>query len=176
MGATMIEHGPAMSRLCVAAAGGAGPLRSIQESSGFYRLYLTTDPADGAEYAVAAPGLDEVSLISDLIDAMREQVTITQGLHQPVLAGFHVGIIKLTGADFGGTGVERALALVRDPAIAAHVSLRATAADSAQGRHCLAVAITARLFEDLRAEGLSSNGWQPVPAADAWLRLFDIIS
>jgi hypothetical protein len=176
METTLTEHGPAVSRLCVAAAGGTGPLRSIQESSGFYRLYLTTDPADGTEFAVAPPGLDEVSLVSDVIDAMRERVTITPGLRHPVLAGFHVGIIKLTGAGFGGTGVERVLALVRDPAIAAHVSLRAAATDSARGPHCLAVAITARLFEDLRAEGLPSDGWNLVPAADAWLRLFDVIS
>jgi hypothetical protein len=177
MEATMTEHGPAVSRLCVAAAGGAEPLRSIQESLGFYRLYLTTDPADGAEFAVAAPGLDEVSLISDLIDAMREQVTITPGVRKPVLAGFHVGIIKLTSVGFGGTGVKRVLALVRDPAIAAHVSLRVTPVDSAGGRrHCLAVAITARFFEDLRAEGLPGEGWQQIPAADAWLRLFDVVS
>ncbi len=172
----MTEHGPAVSRLCVAAAGGGEPLRSIQESSGFYRLYLATDPADGTEFAVAAPGLDEVSLISELIDAIREQVTITPGLRQPVLAGFHVGIIKLTGNGFGGTGVDRVLALVRDPAIAAHVSRRATAADSARGGSRLAIAITAGLFEDLRAEGLPGEDWQLVPAADAWLRLFDVIS
>ena len=149
----MNEHGPAVSRLCVATAGGAEPLRSIQESSGFYRLYLTQDPVDGAEFAVATPGLDEVSLIADLIDAIH-QVTTTLGRRQPVLAGFHVGIIKLTDTGFGGTGIERALALVRDPAIAAQVSLRAAAAYSARGGHCLAVAITAGLFEDLRAEGL----------------------
>lgn len=168
----MNEHGPAVSRLCVATAGGAEPLRSIQEFSGFYRLYLTQDPVDGAEFAVATPGLDEVSLIADLIDAIHQQVTTTLGQCQPVLAAFHVGIIKLTDTGFGGTGIERALALIRDPVIAAQVSLRAAAADSARGGPCLAVAITARLFEDLRAEGMPGDNWQPVPAADAWLRLF----
>jgi len=171
----MTEHGPAVSRLCVAATGGGEPLRSIQESSQFYRLYLTTDPADGAEYAIAAPGLDEVALIADLIEAMRARVASTRGLRAPVLAGFHVGIIKLTDDGFGGAGVERVLALVRDPAIAAQVSLRAASSSSGLGGHQLAVAVTARFFEDLRAAGLPSGGWQPVPAADAWLRLFDRI-
>jgi hypothetical protein len=168
----MDECGPAVSRLCVATRGGGEPLRSIQESAGFYRLYLTNDPVGGAEFAVAAPGLDEVSLIADLIDAIHQQVMTTLGQGQPVLAGFHVGIIKLTDTGFGGIGVERALALIRDPDVTAQVTLRVAAADSARGGLCLAVAITSRLFEDLRAEGLPGGNWQPIPEADAWLRLF----
>jgi hypothetical protein len=129
----MDECGPAVSRLCVATRGGGEPLRSIQESAGFYRLYLTNDPVGGAEFAVAAPGLDEVSLIADLIDAIHQQVMTTLGQGQPVLAGFHVGIIKLTDTGFGGIGVERALALIRDPDVTAQVTLRVAAADSARG-------------------------------------------
>jgi hypothetical protein len=172
----MTEHGPAVSRLCVAAAGGAAPLSSIQETNGFYRLYLTTDPADGAEFAVAAPGMDEMALISDLIDAIRGRLTITSRSRQPILAGFHVGIIKLTGAGYGGTGIDRVLALIRDPAIAVHVARPVIPADAAPGAPRLAVAITAGLFEDLRAEGLPGDEWQRVPAADAWLRFFDALT
>ena len=169
----MTEHGPAVSRLCVATVGGAGPLHSILESGGFYRLHLTRNPEEGTEYAVAAPGLDEVSLVSDLIDAIHERVASTPGLRQPVFACFHVGIIKLTDEGFGGVGIRRVLALIRDPALAAFVSRRAAAADSGGGRPCLAVAITGRFFEDLRAEGLPGDDWQLVPAADAWLRFLD---
>jgi hypothetical protein len=156
----------------VAVAGDTGPLRSVQEGARFYRLYLSTDPADGTEVAVATPGLDEVSLISDLIDAIRGQVMITPGLRQPVLAGFHLGMIRLTSTGFGGTGVQRVRTLIRDPSIAAHVSLRAGANDPVRCGPCLAVAITAGLFADLRVEGLPGDGWQLVSAASAWLRLF----
>jgi hypothetical protein len=168
----MTEYGPAVSRLCVAATGGAEPLRSIQESGDFYRLYLTTDPADGAELAVAAPGLDEVSLISDLIGALRERVADAAGTGQSVVAGFHVGIVKLTETGFSGTGVERALALIRDPVITTLITPRA-AADPRRGQSALAVAITAGFFEGLRAEGLPGDGWRLVSPVGAWLRLFD---
>jgi hypothetical protein len=170
----MTEQGPAVSRLCIATAPNAsGPLSSIQESGGFYRLHLMTDPADGAEFAVAAPGLDEVALISDLIAALREHVTVIPGLRRPVLVGFHMGITRLNGVGFSGNGVERALALVRDPAIALRASARVTLAGSARTDPCLAAAITAGFFEDLSTEGLPGADWQRVPPASAWLRLFD---
>lgn len=170
----MTELGPAVSRLCIAAAPNAsGPLSSIQESGGFYRLQLMTDPADGAEFAVAVPGLDEVSLICDLIAALHELVTVIPGRRQPVLVGFHLGITRLTEAGFCGKGVERALALVRDPAIAVRASARVALAGSARSNPGLAAAITAGFFEDLCAEGLSGADWQRVPPASAWLRLFD---
>jgi hypothetical protein len=169
----MTEQGPAVSRLCIATAPNAsGPLSSIQESGGFYRLHLMTDPADGAEFAVAAPGLDEVSLISDLIAALHERVMVIPGLGQPVLVGFHVGITRLTDVGFSGKGVERALALVRDPAIAVRASARVALAGSARTDPRLAAAITAGFFEDLCTEGLPGTGWQRVPPASAWLRLF----
>ena len=170
----MTEQGPAVSRLCIAAAPNAcGPLSAIQESGGFYRLHLMTDPADGAEFAVAAPGIDEVALICDLIAALREHVTVVPGLRQPVLVGFHMGITRLTGVGFSGNGVERALALVRDPAIAVRASARVALAGSARTDARLAAAITAGFFEDLSTEGLSGADWQRVPPASAWLRLFD---
>jgi hypothetical protein len=164
-GEAMTEDEPAVSRLCVAAAALAvAPLSSIQESGRFYRLHVAMDPADGAEFAVATPGLDEVSLIADLIAAMRSWAALTPGLRKPVLAGFHVGLIRLTGNGFGGKGVERTLALIRDPAVASAAALAGAR---------LAVAITVGLFEDLRMEGLADAEWQPVPTADAWLRVFD---
>jgi hypothetical protein len=170
----MSEQGPAISRLCIATApNGFGLLTSVQESGGFYRLQLMTDPADGAEFAVAAPGLDEVALISDLIATLYEQVMVAPGHRQAVLVGFHLGITRLTGIGFTGKGVERALALVRDPAIAVRSSARITLAGSARARARLAVAITTGFFEDLRTEGFSDTGWQCVPPASAWLRLFD---
>lgn len=168
----MTELGPAASRLCVAtAADRSEPLRSIQKSAGYYRLHLTTDPADGAEFAVAAPGMDEPSLISDLITALRSQVMRGLGSTRPVVAGFHVGIIKVSGSSFGGIGVERALALIRNPAITAQAA-QWHPGHSDTGKVRLAVAITSNLFEDLRAEGLPGTEWQQVPAAGAWLRTF----
>lgn len=161
----MTEDGPAVSRLCIATAAPAvAPLSSIQESGPFYRLHVALDPADGAEFAVTVPGLDEVSLIADLIAAMRSWIAMTPGLGEPVLAGFHVGMIRLTGDGYCGQGVERTLALIRHPAVAA--------AASHAGAY-LAVAITDGLFEDLRREGLADGEWQPVPTADAWLRTFN---
>jgi hypothetical protein len=156
-----------VSRLCVATAGASppGPLTLIQRSGGFYRLYVKTDPS-GTELAVASPGIDEVSLIADLITAIRGQVTLVPGLQQPTIAGFHVGVTRLTGGSFAGKGTERVLALIRHPAV-----LVACARAKASCR--LAVAVTAGLFEDLRAEGLPHLGWEPIPTADAWLSLFD---
>jgi hypothetical protein len=165
-----VEPGPAVSRLCIAIAGAGipGPLTLIQRSGGFYRLYLKTDSA-GTEFAVASPGIDEVSLITDLIAAIGGQVMIP-GLGPPVIAGFHVGIIRLIGECFGGTGAERVLALIRHPAVLEGCA-RALARTGATSP--LAVTVTAGLFEELRAEGLPDHGWEPVPSAGAWLRPFD---
>jgi hypothetical protein len=174
LGGAMSEQGPAVSRLCIAAAPNAsGPLSSIQESGDFRRLHLMTDPADGAELAIAAPGLDEVSLISDLIAALREHAVVASGPRRPVVVAFHLGITRLTSAGFGGQGVERALALVRDPAIAVRASAQVTLAGSTRTDPRLAAAITAGFFDDLCTEGLAGLGWQRVPPASAWLRLFD---
>jgi hypothetical protein len=164
---TLAEHETAIRRLCVAAdAGAPGLLTCVQRTEGFYRLYLMSDPANGAEMAFASPGLDEVSLVADLIAAMRHEVVATQGLRLPVLAGFHVGMTKVVGDGFGGAGADRTRALIADPTI------RATLAH-ASPPVMLAVAVTAVLFEELHAEGQSDHGWQRIPAANAWLRLFD---
>lgn len=162
MDAAAMESGPAVSRLCVATAGAGkpGPLTLIQRCGGFYRLYLKTDPA-GNEFAVASPGIDEVSLISELISAIRAQVSVVPVPRTPVIAGFHVGVTRLTGGSFGGKGAERVLALIRHPSVLA-----------ASASALLVVTMTAGLFEDLRAEGLPHSGWEPVPSADAWLTVF----
>jgi hypothetical protein len=164
----MAEHEPAVRRLCVAAApadAAPGLLTLIQESDGFYRLYVTPGP-EGIELAFAAPGLDEMSLVTDLIDAMRRKAAATPGTRRPALASFHVGMTKVVGEGLGGSGADRALALVRDPA----VRMAAASADYAVR---LAVVVTAGLFADLRAEGFHGTGWLAVPSADAWLKLFD---
>ncbi len=163
----MAEHEPAVRRLCIAtAAGTPGLLADIQQSEGFYRLYLMSDPAEDVELAFASPGLDEMSLVIDLIVALRRKVMIVTGLRQPVLAGFHVGITKVIGDGLGGAGAERTRALIQDPAIK-------TASERAGPPPLLAVAVTSGLFEDLRAEGLPDHGWQSIPTAGAWLKLFD---
>jgi hypothetical protein len=176
----MTDDGPAVSRVCVATAPRAcGPLSSIQERRGFYRLHLMTDPADGAEFAVAAPGLDEVSLIGDLIAALHEAAaspghTVAAARpRQPVVVGFHLGITRVTDDGFRGNGVARALALVRDPAITLRASARVALAGAARTEPLLAAVITAAFFDDLCAAGMPGAGWQRVPAASAWLRLFD---
>jgi hypothetical protein len=176
----MNDDGPAVSRVCVATAPRAcGPLSSIQQQRGFCRLHLMTDPADGAEFAVAAPGLDEVSLIGDLIAALHEAAAWPGNpagaarTRQPVVVGFHLGITRVTEDGFRGNGVARALALVRDPAIALRASARVALAGTARTEPLLAAAITAAFFEDLCAAGMPAAGWQRVPPASAWLRLFD---
>jgi hypothetical protein len=167
MEATLAEHEPAVRRLCIATAAGIpGLLADIQQSVAFYRLYLMSDPADGVEIALASPGLDEMGLVTDLIIAIRRKIMMVTGLQRPVLAGFHVGITKVIGEGLGGAGADRARALVQDPAIRA-------ASDRAELPALLAVAVTSGLFEDLRAEGLPDHGWQWIPAAGAWLKLFD---
>jgi hypothetical protein len=167
MEATLVEHEPAVRRLCIAmAAGTSSLLAGIQRSGGFYRLYLMSDPADGVELALASPGLDEMGLVTDLIVAIRGKVKLATGLRRPVLAGFHVGITKVIGDGLGGAGADRTRALVRDPAII-------TASERAGSPAPLAVAVTSGLFEDLRTEGLPDHGWQSIPAAGAWLKLFD---
>jgi hypothetical protein len=166
MEATLAEHEPAVRRLCIAtAAGPLGLLTGIQRSEDLYRLYLMSDPAMGVELAFAAPGLDEMLLVTDLIDMMHRTVTVTGGLRRPVLAGFHVGITKVVGDGLGGTGADRTLALIQDPAIK-------TASEDGHPTVLLAVAITSGLFDELRSEGLSDHGWRCITAAGAWLKLF----
>jgi hypothetical protein len=171
--ATVAEHEPAIRRLCVATAvapattAAPGLLTLIQESGGFYRLYVTPGPEEGIELAFAAPGLDEMSLVADLIDAMRREAAAANPAHWPVVASFHVGMTKVVGEALGGAGADRALALVRDPS----VRVAAAAGQLAQ----LAVVVAAGLFADLRAEGLRDTDWRAVPSADAWLKLFDTV-
>ena len=163
----MAEREPAVRRLCIATASGTpGLLAGIQQSDRFYRLYLMSDPAEDVEIGFASPGLDEMSLVSDLIDAIHRRVTMASGLRRPVLAGFHVGITKVVGDGFGGAGADRTRALLQNPAIK-------TASERTGVPPLLAVAVTSGLFEELRAEGLPDDGWQSVPAAGAWLKLFD---
>jgi hypothetical protein len=90
----MTEDEPAVSRLCVATADCDGwPLHTVVAAGGFYRMHVARDAADGSEFAVAAPGIDEVSLISDL-----------------------------SRSTFRGNGINRVRALLRHPAIVECVS------------------------------------------------------
>jgi hypothetical protein len=163
---TLTWQEPAIRRLCIAAeAGPPGLLTCVQRTEGFYRLYLMSDPASGVEVAFAAPGLDETSLVTDLIAAMRREIAKTKELRLPVLAGFHVGITKVVDDAFVGAGADRVRALIVDPAIR-------TALAHASPPAMLAVAITVGLFEELCAEGQSDHGWRRIPAAEAWLKLF----
>jgi hypothetical protein len=168
MDPAQFEPGPAVSRLCIATldAGRPGPLTVIQRSGDFQRLYLTRDSASGTELAVAAPGLDEPCLITDLITAIHRHVTQAPGRQQPALVAFHVGVTRLIDGDFRGRGPERVLALVRHPAVR-RASPRTPA--RAGSLPALAVIVSAGLFEELRPEGLPGRDWEPVPSADAWL-------
>lgn len=160
------ESGPAVSRVCVATSGAGipGPLTVIQRSGGFYRLYLKADPV-GTELAVASPGIDEVSLIADLIAAIREQVMTIPNRQQPVVAAFHVGMTRLIEGNFVGKGTDRVVALSSHPAVLA-------ACARPRPIPLFAVAVTAGLFHELRAEGLPRHGWELVSAPDAWLIRF----
>jgi hypothetical protein len=166
----MSEREPAASRLCVATAAHRGcPLRTVVAAGEFYRMHVATDPADGTEFAVAAPGIDEVSLIADLIAALRDQAMIVEGPGVAVLAGFHVGIVRLSRSSFSGNGITRVRALLRHPAIVERVP---AGVEIPREKPWLAMAITSGLFEDLRAEGLPDDGWQHIGVAGAWLRHF----
>ncbi|MGA2825595.1 MAG: hypothetical protein ABSF03_05700 [Streptosporangiaceae bacterium] len=167
METTLAEHEPAVRRLCIAtAAETPGLLADIQQCGAFYSLYLMSDPADGVELAFASPGLDEMGLVTDLITAIRRKVMMATGLRRPVLAGFHVGITKVIGDGLGGAGADRTRALIQDPAIK-------KASERAGAPALLTVAITSGLFEDLRTEGMPDHRWQSIPAAGAWLKLYD---
>jgi hypothetical protein len=163
----LAEHGPAVRRLCIATAAGIpGLLAGIQQSERFYRLHLNSDPVENVELAFAAPGLDELSLVTDLISAIHRAVMMATDLRRPVVAGFHVGIIKVIGDGLGGAGADRIRALIQDPAIR-------TASERIGTPALLIVAITSGLFDDLCSEGLPPHGWQSVRSAGAWLKLFD---
>lgn len=162
----MAEHEPAVRRLCIATASGSpGLLTLVQQSEAFYRICLTAGPTEGVELAFASPGLDEMSLVPDLIAAMHKHAMAADCPQRPALAGFHVGITRIVDEGFGGSGADRTLALIHDPAILAAIA-------RAGNSPLFAVAVTTGLFADLHAEGLSDSGWQSIPAADAWLKLF----
>jgi hypothetical protein len=166
------EHEPAVRRLCVAACTGVpGLLTRMQRAGGFYRLFVMSDPDAGTEVAFAAPGLDEMSFMTELIETMREEAATT-GDGAPLLVGFHVGMTKVVGEGLGGAGADRALALVRDPAVLSAADIAQRPPGAAHGPGRLAVVVTAGLFAELHAEGLDGTDWQPVPPADAWLRVF----
>lgn len=161
----MAEHEPAVRRLCLATAAGApGLLTRMQRSAGFYRLYLRIDDEAGTELAFAAPGLDGIPLVTDLIAVLRREATLAPGHGCPHVVSFHAGPIKVVGDGLGGAGADQALALVRHPAVRA-------AAGAAVAPARLAVAVTARLFARLRTEGLDGTDWRPVPPAGAWLQV-----
>jgi hypothetical protein len=153
--------------VATAGAGVPGPLTIVQRSGGFHRLYLSADPATGTELAIAAPGIDEACLISDLITAIRGQAGSGTRHWRPAVACFHVGITRLVDDRFRGGGANRVLSLCRHPAI-----LRACPVLLPDASPTLAVVITAGLFEELRPEGLPGHDWRHVPVADAWLTLF----
>jgi hypothetical protein len=169
---------PGIRRLCVAiSAEPPGLLLSARRSGSFDRLYVHYDPASGSEFGLAAPGDDEIGLITDLIELLSREVAIGRAdppvgatLRFPhlALAVFHVGITRLVDDSLGGPGVARTRALSRSAVVrsAAHSLIPCR-----PGRY-LAVAISAGLFAELQDEGLPAVGWQQVGPADVWMAHF----
>ncbi|MEZ0094080.1 hypothetical protein [Streptacidiphilus sp. EB129] len=161
----MIERHAGVRRLCLAVSSGASDLlASACRMGGFDRLQLLGEPGRGIEVAVAPPGVDEIALIRDLLEELHGRIRARpSGPGGPVLMAVHVGIIRVVGDGFGGTGVARTRELVLAPAVTAMVC-------QAEREATVSVVVSDSLFADLRAEGLPGDGWRPVASAAGWLR------
>jgi hypothetical protein len=160
-----VDNSSAVRRLCVCVgAPFPGLLDRACRAGGFGRLYTERFgeavhlPVRDVELGFASPGVDEASLICDLIAALRaesakaaEHVALTA----PVLAAFHVGITRVEGDGLRGSAVTRIVGLLRDLAPAAGSSAT------------LIVGISASLFGDLSPDADLGGGWLPLRGAEA---------
>jgi hypothetical protein len=159
---------PGVRRLCVGV--GQSPLLDTAcRIAGFGRLYTEHARADAIDLGFASPGVDEAELVADLISALHAAFTRRGGppdaRRGPVLVAFHVGITRVEGDDLRGAAVTR----IRE--ILLHLACSSTEEGWAEpAAQSLVVAISAGLFEDIRADCGFGEGWRPLPAADAWFR------
>jgi hypothetical protein len=163
------EIEPGVRRLCVGIrADRPGFIASARDAIGANRLYVSADPDDGIEVAIAPPGVDEVGLVRHLVAELSRLVSIDSDLREPVIVAFYSGIVRVVDDGFGGAGVARVRGLVRDRAVG-------EAADEhghARGAPVLTVVISDGFFADLSAEGMPSEGWQFFTSVSAWLQSF----
>jgi hypothetical protein len=155
------ESQPGVRRLCIAAiTWPADLLLHACQAEDTAQLCLSLDAQDGTEMAFAPPGINEVDVVTRLTTVMAE-LTSARRL-PPGLArlAFHVGITRIEGDSFAGSGPSRARALLADPDIR----------DAAAACPGLAIIMSDGLYNDLRNEGLSPAEWRSVPVAAAWVR------
>ena len=116
----MADVGPGLRRLCaVVATETPGLLAAACGSSEFHRLFIAGAAHDRFEVGVAPPGVDEMGLVRDLVANIYREVEEDGALSKPVMLVLHVGIVRVEGDGFGGSGVNRAKALLRSRAVRA---------------------------------------------------------
>jgi hypothetical protein len=156
----MNDPQPGIRRLCVAVTSGPPHLlRRTIRALALDRLYLNDDSDRCAELALAPPGVDEPTLVADLISTLHE----TNAVGTAALAAFHVGITRILCDRFDGAAVLRTSSLLRE--LAAHTTPH-TAAGS------LSVIMSSSLFTELQYERQLGEGWRPIPETSAWIRLY----
>jgi hypothetical protein len=166
----MNDPQPGIRRLCVAVTSGPPHLlRRTIRALALDRLYLNDDSDRRAEFALAPPGVDEPTLVADLISTLHETNAHETNAHETstmgtaALAAFHVGITRIRCDRFDGAAVLRTSSLLRE--LAAHTTPH-TAAGS------LSVIMSSSLFTELQYERQLGEGWRPIPETSAWIRLY----
>ena len=163
----MIKHSPGVRRLCICvAAQHARLLSQVCHTWGSGTLYTEYSDPDGVELGFASPGVDEASLVTDLISALQaasaEVAGGTAGPSLPALVVFHVGITRVEGDQLGGSAVVRVRELLGE----------LTSVSTAGAM--LIVGMSAGLFEDIGLECGFGADWLPLASAKAWYRPFGI--
>lgn len=148
-----------------------GLLGRACREEGLAALYTEHAAMDCLELGFAAPGVDEVAFVPDLIDVLRRTAATAsvRPSERPVLVAFHVGITRVEGDYLRGSAVARIVRVIHGLSTA--VAARPLHAGG------FAVGVTAGLFDDLCFEcesfaGQGPQAWTPMGAAEAWCRTF----
>jgi hypothetical protein len=165
----VISASPGVRRLCVCVrAPQPGLLDIVCRTAGFGRLYVEHVLDEGLDLGFASPGVDEATLVTDMITALHTETTRwctcsghAAGARGPTLAAFHVGITRVEGDDLRGAAVTRIRELLRN--------LTRSVTSSGEA---LVVGISAGLFDDIRTECGFGDGWGPLEAARSWFRVY----
>lgn len=166
--AQVIEQSPGVRRLCACVAAPCpGLLQSACRAGGLGSLYLEQLSAESMEIGFASPGVDEPTLVTGLISAMRAAAaTMLTGAPDappgPALLGFHVGITRVEGDTLGGAAVQRVRGLLNDLAL--------VVSSGRVPRSSLVVGITAGLYQDIGTDCGFTDGWILLAGASAWVR------
>jgi hypothetical protein len=129
---------------------------------GFGRLYTEYIEEEEVEVGFASPGVDEVSLVTDLTAAMCTEHEA--GVNGPALAVFHVGITRVVGDELRGPAVIQSCELLKE--------LARAVAPNPRHRGLLVIGISLGLFDDIGIQCGFTDGWIPL-ATKAWFRVFE---